>query len=980
MSPLPRELVRWIQTLDLPLTIKQPKRDLSNGYLFAEMCARYWPGFEMHSFENRLGRPNKEANWKVLRKYFAKNRFTVDEAVIEGVIDCVDGCAESLLFALYTALTKRELQMFPPTSEPEVEQVPVFNTMSSARQQQAQQQAQKSQEEAEKAAEMERKRLEAERLKAAQQRQQKPKTNMKAHAIEAAGEEEGGSSTGIKFATATVKPLPAQLFARFGMRGGESGAAASGVAAAASGGAGHVAGPTSGIIAILSTLISTSLQEANAAPFQLTSQFPTVADVFFRSLHTIEPSVRSVVWSALHQHIEELSERLSHRPHEAHAVVSLLQNLFGPSGLQNFLVAASIFQADSTNVQAQQALDTMNRALSWWISLFGLLYAGSPAVCQYILSTHVLPLLLPLRSASMTAETAEIIAQLLLPFTDCNAQTADATMPAFFSAVYDWLTNAPSTWDKEDPPNANVAARRGGLSRSGFLSFLAAFNRLVLRQIKTTRVAGDDGASLSAPLVEHELSVLHRTNQYHVTAGLAEAARSDRAAAMRLLAVLAENGAFTVLLEHYHNFVASFERLNAQWVRDSDCLLAFVRQTVALSKLLGSGSSRSATLVSGKLQSIAADVQRVVSVMAERLTDSHVLSRWKHRVAMLHCVLQHITQADAKLADDVVSYVVRLSNQPADAEEWQTVQALLFSASWEPSSSPTPLPQMVELHKSFVSGRTVLISSSSRVALVPLVQGATHCCTGFDVEGSLLPLSAALCRLVEEWRTVQAAQHSEGTPVRDLLLAASDDVAKVVPRAATAVLKLSESDAAAPPFHLLVTRLHWLRRVVLGSNQALVPAVSLSSERARKTLLAQLDGYYSDTNPSSSSGAAADDGEGQDSALILDGWWQVMKALGGYLNVGLYAAELLAGQLTTSQQHVPAPPKPGRAGASSTPAATVPPNALVQQGVFQMAACAQAVLVRWFTELSGNNTEHEDPQAMVTRAIEWFQNVVVSSR
>lgn len=48
-----------------------PRRDFSNGFLFAEVLSRYYPGdIEMHSFENVTSVERKRANWVVLEKLF----------------------------------------------------------------------------------------------------------------------------------------------------------------------------------------------------------------------------------------------------------------------------------------------------------------------------------------------------------------------------------------------------------------------------------------------------------------------------------------------------------------------------------------------------------------------------------------------------------------------------------------------------------------------------------------------------------------------------------------------------------------------------------------------------------------------------------------------------------------------------------------------------------------------------------------------
>eukprot|EP00727_Mastigamoeba_balamuthi_P011248 m51a1_g6746 hypothetical protein (996) ;mRNA; r:267163-270571 len=105
---LSRDIHRWLQGLDLTYEIKNPKRDLTNGFTVAEIYSCYFPAdVEMFSFENATSLPRKLANWELLYKFFRKREVPVSRELINDVVHAKGGAAIALLEATYVFLTNK---------------------------------------------------------------------------------------------------------------------------------------------------------------------------------------------------------------------------------------------------------------------------------------------------------------------------------------------------------------------------------------------------------------------------------------------------------------------------------------------------------------------------------------------------------------------------------------------------------------------------------------------------------------------------------------------------------------------------------------------------------------------------------------------------------------------------------------------------------------------------------------------------------
>ncbi|ETV86494.1 hypothetical protein, variant 1 [Aphanomyces astaci] len=127
-NKLNRELLRWLQSLDLAYSVKNIKRDFSNGFLIAEILSRYYDkDISMHSFDNGIGLKVKKDNWDQLLKFMQKIPDfdpVGGKSSADGVMHCENGAAVTYLGKLYQCLTKRELQTVQP--RPVEEDIPPY--------------------------------------------------------------------------------------------------------------------------------------------------------------------------------------------------------------------------------------------------------------------------------------------------------------------------------------------------------------------------------------------------------------------------------------------------------------------------------------------------------------------------------------------------------------------------------------------------------------------------------------------------------------------------------------------------------------------------------------------------------------------------------------------------------------------------------------------------------------------------------------
>ena len=108
---LPRQVIKWLDSLDLSFSVRNPRRDLANGFLVAEILTRYNKSNEISilSFYNSLSSDKKKNNWLQISKFLKTKDFDLPPSVYEPILYHAPNIAKEFLLAFYEFLTKRKL-------------------------------------------------------------------------------------------------------------------------------------------------------------------------------------------------------------------------------------------------------------------------------------------------------------------------------------------------------------------------------------------------------------------------------------------------------------------------------------------------------------------------------------------------------------------------------------------------------------------------------------------------------------------------------------------------------------------------------------------------------------------------------------------------------------------------------------------------------------------------------------------------------
>lgn len=119
MGTIPREVLKWLHSLDLAYSIKNPRRDFSNGFLIAEIFSKFYSReIKMHSYDTGQSIAAKLSNWGLLEVFFRKEGININKSDWDPVIYSAPDAAIKILKKIYEFFTKKPVEDPPVQPRP----------------------------------------------------------------------------------------------------------------------------------------------------------------------------------------------------------------------------------------------------------------------------------------------------------------------------------------------------------------------------------------------------------------------------------------------------------------------------------------------------------------------------------------------------------------------------------------------------------------------------------------------------------------------------------------------------------------------------------------------------------------------------------------------------------------------------------------------------------------------------------------------
>ena len=104
----PRELIKWVEKLNLSYKITNFRRDLSNGYIISEILFRYDEKINKNYFRNKFSLKSKFKNFVRIQKILKEKNFEISDEFIRKIIFMEKDASLDFLILLYKFFTKKK--------------------------------------------------------------------------------------------------------------------------------------------------------------------------------------------------------------------------------------------------------------------------------------------------------------------------------------------------------------------------------------------------------------------------------------------------------------------------------------------------------------------------------------------------------------------------------------------------------------------------------------------------------------------------------------------------------------------------------------------------------------------------------------------------------------------------------------------------------------------------------------------------------